>query len=310
MGLIGLRSMTASADPVSGQYSMEVAVAETSVAVNGQFAAYAGIYHSGGSYQAAQWHIDYPETVVDVVSVANGPGAPSECVASSDDGTRVLLGCVRIDTASQMTFAGNAWIISFKCIANGTANITVAIGAGVASPTGVLNTQGTELPLHTHSDIVTCGAGGTPPPPPPPPPTGDQCTVSEVLTGDSFKCTDGKTVRMLQIDAQDLNQCGGGWAKSALQYIFLTPGRVVTLDYDATKSGPGGVTLAAPIARGTDGFDYNMSIVMVYVGLAKAANLGDGNVKFLDWANASQTWATAAKWNMWAPGKTYTGGCD
>jgi hypothetical protein len=115
---------------------------------------------------------------------------------------------------------------------------------------------------------------------------------------------------MLQIDAQDLNQCGGGWAKAALQYIFLTPGRVVTLDYDTTKTGSGGVTLAAPIARGTDGFDYNMSIVMVYVGLAKAVNLGDGNVKFLQWATDSQAWATAAKWNMWAPGKTYTGGCD
>jgi hypothetical protein len=49
---------------------------------------------------------------------------------------------------------------------------------------------------------------------------------------------------------------------------------------------------------------------MVYVGLAKAADLGDGNTEYLDWANASQVWASVARWNMWAPNKTYTGGCD
>jgi hypothetical protein len=158
LGVVGFRSMTAGANPVAGQYSMEVAVGETSVAVNSQFAAYVGIHHSGGSYQAAQWHIDYPETVVDVVSMAKDPGAPGECLASSDDGSRVLLGCIKVDSSSQMNFSCNAWIVGFKCIANGTANITVATGPTVASPTSVLNGQGTELAIHTHSDTVTCGA--------------------------------------------------------------------------------------------------------------------------------------------------------
>jgi hypothetical protein len=131
-----------------------------------------------------------------------------------------------------------------------------------------------------------------------------------VLTGDSFVCTNGKRVRMLQIDAQDLGQCGGGWAKAALANIFLPVGRAITLDFDDDETDGSGNTLAAPIARGTDGNDYNLSIVMVYVGLAKAANFGDGNTEYLDWANASQVWASVAQWNMWAPNKTYTGGCD
>ncbi|MEX2245628.1 MAG: hypothetical protein WEC75_02985 [Dehalococcoidia bacterium] len=48
---------------------------------------------------------------------------------------------------------------------------------------------------------------------------------------------------------------------------------------------------------------------MVYVGLARAATVGTGNTKFLSWAQASETWAQTAKWNMWAPGKPYNGGC-
>ena len=68
-------------------------------------------------------------------------------------------------------------------------------------------------------------------------------------------------------------------------------------------------TLAAPIWRGDDGADYNLSVVMVYVGLARAADVGAGNAAFHDWAFASETWAKAAQWNMWAPGKPFAGGC-
>lgn len=140
-------------------------------------------------------------------------------------------------------------------------------------------------------------------------PAGDPCVIASVEDGDSFTCQGGQRVRMLQIDAPDLGQCGGDWAKAALQYIFLTPGRIVYLQYDATRTDAQGRTLAAPIWRGPDGADYNLSIVMVYVGLAHAADVGAGNVAFHDWAVASQTWASAARWNMWEPGKTFNGGC-
>jgi len=135
------------------------------------------------------------------------------------------------------------------------------------------------------------------------------CTVTTVVSGNVFKCTDGRSVRMLQMAAPGTGECGGDWAQAALQFIFLPAGRVVRLQYDTTLKDGAGNDLAAPLWRGDDGADYNLSIVMVYVGLAKAATVGAGNAHFLAWANASQGWAQAAQWNMWAPGKPFNGGC-
>ena len=132
------------------------------------------------------------------------------------------------------------------------------------------------------------------------------CIVDRVIDGDTFVCDTGIHVRMLQMNAAELNQCGGEWAASALRSIFLRPGTSVRLDYDAVTTDRYGRDLAAPIVIGTDGSEYNISIVRVYVGLARSAYYGD-NRKYLDWAKASQTWAEAAAWNMWAPGGPYNG---
>src|SRR5581483_10867395 len=140
-------------------------------------------------------------------------------------------------------------------------------------------------------------------------PPGDPCTVQSVIDGESFVCSDGRIVRMLQMDAPDPGQCGGDWARAALQYIFLTPGRYVALRYDTTRTDPQGRTLAAPIWMGDDGGEYNIGIVMVFVGLAHAADVGPGNAAYRDWAFAAERWAAAAGWNMWAPGKPFSGGC-
>jgi endonuclease YncB( thermonuclease family) len=131
------------------------------------------------------------------------------------------------------------------------------------------------------------------------------CAVDRVIDGDTFVCDDGTHVRMLQINAQELSASGGPWARDALAF-FLPRGRVVRLDYDVVTVDKYGRDLAAPIVTGTDGTDYNFSIVMVYVGLAKAAYYGD-NTKYLDWARAAESWARTAQWNMWAPGGPYNG---
>ncbi|MBI5289746.1 MAG: S8 family serine peptidase [Chloroflexi bacterium] len=139
-------------------------------------------------------------------------------------------------------------------------------------------------------------------------PPGSACVVQSVEDGESFTCG-GQRIRMLQMDAPDLGQCGGQWAKDALANIFLTPGRTVYLRYDSTRVDPAGRSLAAPLWRGNDGNDYNLAIIMVYVGLAKASDVGAGNLAFHDWSFASETWARTVGWNMWAPGKTFAGGC-
>ncbi len=142
-------------------------------------------------------------------------------------------------------------------------------------------------------------------------PPGEACTIASVTDGDSFVCQGGRHVRMLGMTAPSGGQCGADWAQAALQNIFLTPGRIVYLRYDVsrTDSSANGETLAAPIWRGNDGNDYNLSIVMVYVGLAKAADLGANNVLLHDWAQSSQSWAKTAHWNMWAPGQPFATNC-
>jgi subtilisin family serine protease len=139
-------------------------------------------------------------------------------------------------------------------------------------------------------------------------PAGEPCTIASVEDGESFTCSNGHRVRMLQVEAPQPGACGGDWARAALTYIFLTPGRTVYLQYDDARTDAEGRMLAAPIWRGNDGADYNLSIVLLYVGLARAAEIGDGNVLLLEWAKASEGWARAAGWNMWAPGKPFTGG--
>ncbi len=140
-------------------------------------------------------------------------------------------------------------------------------------------------------------------------PPGDACTVASVIDGQSFTCTDGRTIRMLQMTTPVGNACGADWARAALQNIFLTPGRTVYLRYDTNRTDSTGETLAAPLWRGTDGNDYNLAVLMVYVGLAHPADVGTGNVIFDAWAHAAETWASTARWNMWAPGRAFAGGC-
>jgi endonuclease YncB( thermonuclease family) len=139
--------------------------------------------------------------------------------------------------------------------------------------------------------------------------THPSCVVDRVIDGDTFVCDDGAHVRLLQINAPELTACGGAWAAAALRNIFLRPGTRVRLDYDAVTVDRYGRHLAAPIVTGTDGSDFNISIVMVYVGLAKAAYYGD-NARNLEWARASEAWARTAQWNMWAPGGPFNGGTN
>ncbi len=162
--------------------------------------------------------------------------------------------------------------------------VCVALVAGVAAAVGVAERQ-------------RAGAAAGDP---------ASCIVQRVIDGDTFVCDDDTRVRMLQINTPEKDACGGPWATAALANIFLRPGTRVRLEYDEVREDRYGRTLAAPVVVGTDGADYNISIVMVYVGLAKAAYYGD-NSRYLEWARAAEAWAKTAEWNMWAPGGPYNG---
>ena len=133
------------------------------------------------------------------------------------------------------------------------------------------------------------------------------CVVGSVIDGDTFVCTDSNIVSLVAVNAPELSQCGGGWAKAALDHIFLRPGTAVRLEYDAFRGDRLGGTLAAPIVTTPDGTEYNISILMAYVGLARASPESGPNLLYRDWAIAAETWARVAQWNMWAPGRPFTG---
>jgi endonuclease YncB( thermonuclease family) len=130
--------------------------------------------------------------------------------------------------------------------------------------------------------------------------------VDHAIDGDTFVCTDANIVSLLSVNAPEINDCGGTWAKAALENIFLRPGTTVRLEYGTHRGDRLGATIAAPIVTGADGASYNISIVMAYVGLARASHAGENNA-IRDWAIAAETWARGAGWNMWAAGGPFNG---
>ena len=116
-----------------------------------------------------------------------------------------------------------------------------------------------------------------------PPSGGPDCTVERVIDGDTFVCDGGTRVRMLQINTIEIDDCGGavGGRRARARSSFA---RARTCGSNTTSCVRTATAASWPPRRsGTDGEDYNVSIVMVYVGLAKAAYYGD-NAKYLDWA--------------------------
>jgi endonuclease YncB( thermonuclease family) len=135
------------------------------------------------------------------------------------------------------------------------------------------------------------------------------CVVERVIDGDSFHCVGGPSVSLLQVNAPEPGECGAAWATAALGGIFLRPGTQVRLEYDIERGDRYGRVFAAPIVTGTDGAEYNISIVMAYVGLARVSEPGT-NVRYFEWARAAEAWARAADWNMWEPGGPFDGGVN
>lgn len=157
------RAPTSSANIVPGEYSLEVGIAPTQADLNAPFTVNAGVFQSGLSYQAVQWDIAYDASLIaiDITNTLRDPAAPPNCSTKSDNGVRVLLGCIDL-SGPNLTYSGNVWRVAASCIANGTANFVLEL----------VNTKtfvkiGSVLqPIHTHDDSIICG-----PPPPTPTPT-------------------------------------------------------------------------------------------------------------------------------------------
>lgn len=155
----------------------------------------------------------------------------------------------------------------------------------------------------TSASISTSGGGTTPPPPPPPPP-GDpnSCLVSYAADGETVVCSDGSRLRFLGVGSPLGADAGAGWA-TALTNWFLA-GKTVTLEFDVTPFDQFGQRFAYPHVIGTDGADYNISALLIYVGMAR--HVPDGvNTRYDGWLGAAQTWGRTACWNMWSRGNPW-----
>ena len=79
---------------------------------------------------------------------------------------------------------------------------------------------------------------------------------------------------------------------------------------DVTPTDQFGQRFAYPHVIGSDGQDYNVAVLLIYVGMAR--HFPDGvNNRHAGWMGGAQTWARVACWNMWGPANpwSFESGC-
>ncbi len=160
---VSLAPRTSRADPVPGEYSLEVSIAPASANIGVPFTVVASIAHSGmPSYQAVQWDIDYDETMIaiDIDATARDAAAPTACSVKNDNSLRILVGCIDVFGAN-LSYSGPAWNVVASCTGtNGNAPFTLQNTTGTSAKTFV-KIGSFFQPIHTHNDAIFCG----PPPP-------------------------------------------------------------------------------------------------------------------------------------------------
>lgn len=216
-----------------------------------------------------------------------------------------FVGCFALEPGAYVT-NGVVASVAFSGVAAGTSGLRLArVAVGDTNGTEVV---GCDVPNNVSygtcgdASVTTSGGGGAPPPPPPPPGGGNTCTVAYAIDGMTVMCTDGSRLRILGVYSPLGAEAGAGWATALTQWFLA--GKTITLETDATPFDEFGQRYGYPHLIGTDGADYNISVLLVYVGMARSAPDGM-NVRHTDWLNAAQTWARAACWNMWNRGNPW-----
>lgn len=124
--------------------------------------------------------------------------------------------------------------------------------------------------------------------------SGGSCLVSRVVDGDTLDCSGGPRVRLLLIDAPEMNQGDfGAAAKIALEQLAPL-GSEVLLEYDIEERDRYGRTLAYLWSG-----DVLINAQMIAEGMALVATYPP-NVKYVDYMLPLQTQAREEQRGLWS----------
>ncbi len=134
-------------------------------------------------------------------------------------------------------------------------------------------------------------------------PPGDDKTVRDVRDGDSFETTDGTTIRLIGVDAPDVETeaCFSAEATTHLREL-LPPESTVRIVYDTNRTDRTGRTLAY-VYRPTDGLLVNVAVARD--GFARQLT-GPPNTAHAEEITAAVNEAVAERRGMWQSCRTTT----
>lgn len=119
------------------------------------------------------------------------------------------------------------------------------------------------------------------------------CVVRTTSDGDTLRCADGRRVRLLGIDAPELDQAAGSASRGALQRL-LRPGQRVRLETDVQRRDPFGRTLAyvwiGPRLINEEMVRGGFAVTLTYAP----------NVRYVERLRRAQATARAARAGLWA----------
>ncbi|MGH9280926.1 MAG: thermonuclease family protein [Acidimicrobiales bacterium] len=137
-------------------------------------------------------------------------------------------------------------------------------------------------------------------------PAGDDTTAKNVLDGDSFETDTGTKVRLIGIDAPDIetNACFAPEATVHLKDL-LPPGRAIRLVYDTTRTDRFGRTLAY-VYRLPDGLFINRAMLQDGFAIQVTTGAMAANTQYAREFGDAEADAKAAKRGLWGACATTT----
>jgi endonuclease YncB( thermonuclease family) len=126
---------------------------------------------------------------------------------------------------------------------------------------------------------------------------GERCIVEEVVDGDTFRCSQFGSIRLLLIDAPELQQGPYGVAAKRAAQALLIPGETVQIEFDVQRLDRYHRTLA--YVRTRDGRLVNRELARR--GLAVTV-VYPPNVKHVDLIRAAVDSARAEGLQLWSKG--------